>query len=75
MSNVVTLDHVVNAFEDYRPSSRGSTSGPSQLTIGDLFHDTAEQAASRGTRQAEDWVEICERLAEKRRARGTPYPL
>nr|WP_324603242.1 ATP-dependent DNA helicase [Halarchaeum acidiphilum] len=63
------LDHVVNAFEDYRPASRGSTSGPSQLTIGDLFHDTAEQAASRGTRQSEDWVEICERLAEKRRAR------
>ncbi|WP_049936039.1 ATP-dependent helicase [Haloplanus natans] len=62
------LEYVVNAFPDYRRSTRDDEDGVSQRDIGVLFHDTAEQAANRSIRDRDAWYEICERLASQRRA-------
>jgi DNA helicase-2/ATP-dependent DNA helicase PcrA len=63
------LDHVVNAFSDYRDGSTAESTGVSQQAIGVLFHDTAEQAAEEATTDPDDWYRICERLAKQRRDR------
>ncbi|MDB9233764.1 ATP-dependent helicase [Halorubrum ezzemoulense] len=62
------LDYVVNAFPDYQEATSSGGSGVSQRTIGLLFHDTAEQAATQDIQRREGWYEICERLASQRRA-------
>jgi DNA helicase-2/ATP-dependent DNA helicase PcrA len=61
------LDHVVNAFDDYRNPTGDAGGGVSQREIGVLFHDTAEQAANRDVDDRERWYETCERLASQRR--------
>ncbi|MDS0284465.1 ATP-dependent helicase [Haloarcula onubensis] len=66
------LDYVVNAFRDYTPSDEAWTendTGPSQQTVGILFHDTAEIAADEHASSPSDWYDICERLANQKRAR------
>ena len=66
------LDYVVNAFRDYSPSDEDWTendTGPSQQTVGILFHDTAEIAADEEATSREGWYDICERLANQKRAR------
>ncbi|MDS0284077.1 ATP-dependent helicase [Haloarcula onubensis] len=66
------LDYVVNAFRDYTPSDEAWTendTGPSQQTVGILFHDTAEIAADENASSPAEWYEICERLANQKRAR------
>jgi DNA helicase-2/ATP-dependent DNA helicase PcrA len=68
------LDYVVNAFEDFERGGDHDTDGVSQREIGVLFHDTAEQAATEGTRERAEWDEICERLASQRRTRGALAP-
>lgn len=60
------LDYVVKAFDDYQSSDRDEYEGVSQRTIGNLFHDTAELAATREHCEKEDWIEICSRLATQR---------
>jgi len=65
------LDYVVNAFRDYTPRDEQWTendTGPSQQTVGILFHDTAELAADEGATTRTEWYEICERLANQKRA-------
>jgi DNA helicase-2/ATP-dependent DNA helicase PcrA len=64
------LDYVVNAFPDYTPDDEwsGTEDGPSQQTVGVLFHDTAEAAADEGKTTQDEWYAICERLANQRRA-------
>jgi len=66
------LDYVVNAFRDYTPSDEEwmeNDTGPSQQTVGVLFHDTAEIAADENASSRDDWYDICERLANQKRAR------
>jgi DNA helicase-2/ATP-dependent DNA helicase PcrA len=65
------LYYVVNAFPDYTPDDdwSGAEEGPSQQTVGVLFHDTAEAAADEEKTTPDEWYEICERLANQRRAR------
>jgi len=66
------LDYVVNAFRDYTPSDDEWTendTGPSQQIVGILFHDTAEIAADENASSRDDWYNICERLANQKRAR------
>ncbi len=61
------LDYVVNAFNDYTPTSEWTDSnGPSQRTVGTLFHDTAEIAANNDHQSTEDWYKICDRIASQR---------
>jgi ATP-dependent exoDNAse (exonuclease V) beta subunit len=62
------LDYVVNAFPDYQDATNDGGDGVSQREIGLLFHDTAEQAANQAIERREEWYDICERLATKRRA-------
>jgi DNA helicase-2/ATP-dependent DNA helicase PcrA len=62
------LDYVVNAFSDYQEATNDTGDGVSQREIGLLFHDSAEQAANQGVSDCEGWYEICERLANQRRA-------
>jgi len=67
------LNYVVKAFRDYTPSDTDwakSNDGPSQQTVGVLFHDTAEIAADENVTSREDWYEICERLANQKRAQN-----
>lgn len=61
------LDHIVNAFPDYRSPEDRTFDGVSQREIGILFHDTAEQAVRADLQSLEEWYEICERLANKHR--------
>ncbi|MFA9503797.1 ATP-dependent helicase [Natrinema sp. H-ect1] len=63
------LDYVVNAFPDYQETQSDDADGVSQREIGVLFHDTAEQAANQDAQRREEWYEICERLASKRRGK------
>jgi DNA helicase-2/ATP-dependent DNA helicase PcrA len=66
------LDYVANAFRDYTPNDgdwTDSDDGPSQQTVGVLFHDTAEIAATEDATTLGEWYEICERLASQKRAR------
>ena len=62
------LEYVVNAFPDYYEATGDTGDGVSQRQIGLLFHDTAEQAANQNVERREEWYEICERLANQRRA-------
>mgnify|MGYP000050089694 FL=1 len=62
------LEYVVNAFPDWRRSTRDDGDSVPQREIGLLFHDTAEQAATQAIRDRDGWYEICERLASQRRA-------
>ena len=62
------LDYVVNAFADYQEYTPDGGASVSQREIGLLFHDTAEQAANQDARRIGEWYEICERLANQRRA-------
>ena len=65
------LDYVVKAFRDYTPNYEDwteSDDGPSQQTVGILFHDTAEIAADENTTSRDGWYSICERLANQQRA-------
>jgi len=61
------LQYVVKAFPDYEACGTTYT-GVSQQAIGLLFHDTAEIAANTDATGKEQWYEIAERLASKRRA-------
>lgn len=70
------LDYVINAFPDYTPDDdwSGAEEGPSQQTVGVLFHDTAEAAADEEKTTPDEWYEICERLANQRRAHDALEP-
>ncbi len=65
------LDYVVKAFQDHTPNNGDwteSNTGPSQQTVGILFHDTAEIAANENVTSRDGWYNISERLAEQKRA-------
>jgi DNA helicase-2/ATP-dependent DNA helicase PcrA len=68
------LDHIVNAYTDYRATGEDDSGSISQRDIGLLFHDTAEQAANEETTDRADWYEICERLASQRRTEDALQP-
>ena len=63
------LDYVVNAFSEYRETNeRDDSDDVSQREVGLLFHDTAEIAAQEGSKDKQEWYEICERLGGQKRA-------
>lgn len=66
------LDYVVNAFPGYSPGEKIAWEdvGPSQRTVGVLFHETAEIAAREGARTRNEWYEICDRVGTRQRAQG-----
>ena len=63
------LDHIVNAFEDYREYEDGDGEyNGIQRDVGLLFHDTAEIATKENATGPEEWYAICERRAGQRHA-------